>query len=456
MRKIYILLGVAALAILGVGAKFYIDLQPCQADGKRVCFDVETGDFIVENEATLSLYLKSQQQKDWLLEQLHDDIIEYNLKLNIELVDELTAWEAKQQYEADVFYIQKQDAAMIHDDLMIIDPIISGHISLEGLEHFVDIINMEGFRFLPSTYEGLLFVYNETLLEQLGFNVLDKDDKNRIVGLSDWQDLIQLSEQWQQDKPVINRRQLTSVFPFTVSEPWQFYAFLTASGWQMFQDLDVSNPDFLSTDFYHSLLFIDKLFDTSWDLTEQNNSHWRYERAMINMEAPFSIAPEWMNWEEISKKNNQIYRYSAFPTNHSVQLTPLVRVGGLVIKDNPYPSLSHKIFSLLSSHESIQILLDSTDSNMVIPPNQLALYELSEIREEKIKAYSYSVSEPLLALDKNPEILGWDYYLEGRVHQIMLQVFEKEITIEQAQKQLVDDYQQWYTQNNKNGDEDVE
>ncbi len=456
MRKIYILLGIAAIAILGVGTKYYIDLQPCQADGKRVCFDVETGEFIVENEATLSLYLKSQQQKEWLLEQLHDDIIEYNLKLNIEIIDELTAWEAKHQYEADVFYTQKQDAAMIYDDLMVIDSIISDQISLEGLEHFVDIINMEGFRFLPSTYEGLLFVYNETLLEQLGFDVTNKDDKNRIIGLSDWDDLIQLSEQWQQDKPVINRRPLTSVFPFTVSEPWQFYAFLTASGWQMFQDLDVSNPDFLSTDFYHSLLFINKLFDTSWDLSEQNNSNWRYERALMNMEAPFSIAPEWMNWEEISKKNNQTYRYSAFPTNYSVQLTPLVRVGGLVIKDNPYPSLSHKIFSLLSSHESIQILLDSTDSNVVIPSNQIELYELSEIRKEKIKAYSYSVSEPLLALDKNPEILGWDYYLEGRVHQIMLQVFEKEITIEQAQKQLVEDYQQWYAQNNKNGDEDVE
>ncbi len=456
MKKIYITISVVLVAILGVGTKIYVDSQVCRADGTRVCFDVETGAFILEANASLTLYLKTQEQKQWLLEQLKDDIANYNISLEIEIMDELTAWEATYQIDADVFYTQKQDAAMIFDDLLVIDPMISDRISLDGLEHFVDVINMDGFRFLPTTYQGLLFVYNETLLEQLGFDVSNKDEKNRIKQLSDWEDLIKLNEQWQQDKPVVNGRHLTSVFPFTVSEPWQFYAFLTSSGWQMFEDLDASDPDFLSTDFYHSLLFIDKLFNTSWDLSEQNNSRWRYERALINMEAPFSVAPEWLDWDEVSLYNNQIYRYSAFPSNQSVELTPLVKVGGLVIRNNEFPSLSHRIFSLLSSHDNMQTLIDSTTCNLAIPINQLDQYELTESRKERIKAFSYSVSEPLIALENNPDILGWDFYLQGRVHQVILQVFEKEITIEQAQKQLVEDYQQWYIQHNQNGDNDAE
>ena len=64
----------------------------------------------------------------------------------------------------------------------------------------------------------------------------------------------------------------------------------------------------------------------------------------------------------------------------------------------------------------------------------------------------YSVSEPLVALEDNPQILGWEYYLEGRVHAIILDVFSKNITIEQAQLKLVEDYKIWYDQNNQKVD----
>lgn len=446
------MISILIIALFGVGAKVYIDSRPCVANGTRICFDEETGLFTLEQGASLKLFLKSQQQKDWLLEQLKEDIEAYDLDLDILIMDEISAWDAMYTYDADIFYIQKQQAAMIFDELMVIDPLFLKDISFEGIDHFLDVINMDGFRFLPSTYQGLLFVANETLLSQLGIDVSLKDEKNRIIGLTDWEDLIELTQQWQEITPVINRKKITSVFPFTVSEPWQFYAFLTSSGWHMFKDLDVSKPDFFSIEFYHSLLFVKELFETNWDLTKQNQSEWRYEKALINMEAPFSLATEWMDWDAIATINKQVYSYSAFPSNQSNQLTPLVKVGGLVIKDNAYPSLSHKIFTLLSSKENTQILLDSTDLNLVIAHDQIKEYEMDDIRRQKALAYTYSISEPMLALEHDRSILGWDFYLQGHVHEVMLKVFNKELTIEKAQVELIEAYDLWYAQHNQNGD----
>ena len=446
MKKTYILYSLVSLLVLSGTVIVTDHYKACVADGETVCFDQETNRFIVEENAELTVYVKNKEQKEYLLMKLTRDIVDYNLQINVEVYPEVTAWDAVHTLDGDIFYIQQLEAAMIHDQLMEIDERIVNLRSSLGINHLTKMINYEKAVFLPTFYEGLLFAYNETLLESLGFDVNDLDEKNRLNSLNDWQEIMDLLEKWSQERP---DAKITSIFPFTVSEPWQLYAFLTAGKWQMFDSMDVSDPGFLSTDFYHSLIFMKDMFDKEWYFNNLDEKTWNYEQALINKESLFSIATEWMDWEDIAQYTNQEFSYSAFPSNGTTQLTPLVRVDGLVIKENDYPSLSHRIVSILQGLENMQILIDTYDANYVVAHDEFDKLNLSEKQAEKSLAYSYSVSEPLLALEENPSLLGWDFYLQGHVFEVLMQLFNDEITVEEAQLDLVDSYELWYNQHNK-------
>jgi hypothetical protein len=446
MKKIILYLVFVSVVVIGSSWKILDDKTYCYADGTRVCYNQKEQTFNLEKDASLTIYLKTEQQKEYLLTALAQDIVDYNITLDIKIDSSVSAWEAINELNADIFYTQENEAAMIYSDLMSMESVFTDELSFEGIDHFASLINREGIRFVPNSYEGLLFVYNETLLDNLGFDITQKDDKNRVVGLSQWNDALQLSKQWKEERP---NASITSVFPFTVAEPWQFYPFLTAGGWHMFSSDNASQPGFDSPEFYNALVFVDEIFNSKLTFNEQDELAWRFEEALINEDSLFSIATDWLDWEAISLTNNQEYSYSAFLDHMENPLTPLVRVDGLVIKDNPFPTWSHRIFELLTSDENTQLLLDTTSENLVIAKDKLDSFEMDAKRKEKIQAYMYSVSEPLVALENNSQILGWDYYLEGHVHKIILEVFNKNITIEQAQQQLVEDYNSWYNINNQ-------
>lgn len=444
MKKIILYILFVSVVVVGFGWKLVSDWKHCEADGTQVCYNKKKQTFTLENNASLTIYLKTQEQKDYLLSALARDIVDYNLNLDIHIDPSISAWEAIHELNADVFYTQENEAAMIYDELMPMEQEFSDRLSLEGIGHFAALINREGMRFVPSSYEGLLFVYNETLLESLGFDT-SKDDKNRIVGLSEWEDVISLAKRWGEEKPATS---IASIFPFTLAEPWQFYPFLTAGGWHMFSSNKASEPGFDSVEFYNALVFINEIFNSKLSLNEQNELTWRFEDALLKKDSLFSLATDWLDLDAVAQTNNQEYSYSAFLDYKDTPLTPLVRVNGLVIKKNNYPSLSNRIFEILTRDQNTQILLESSKENLVIASDRIDNFEIEEKRKEKIEAYMYSVSEPLVAIENNPQILAWDYYLEGRVHNVILEMFNKSITIEQAQQKLIDDYEVWYNQKN--------
>lgn len=446
MKKLYVVYSLMSLVVISGTAALINHYKPCVADGNTVCFDEETNTFSLEENAELTVYVKNSEQQDYLYMKMTRDIVDYNLKLNVEVNPEISAWDAVFELDADIFYIQQLEAAMMHDYLMEMDNRIVSQRSSTGIEHITSMINFNKTVFLPTTYEGLLFAYNKTLLEELGFDIQDVDEKNRLNALNDWQEIVDLLQQWKLERP---NSSITSVFPFTVSEPWQLYAFLTAGDWHMFDSMDVSDPGFLSLDFYHSLTFIKDLFEEEWYFNGLDEKTWNYEQALINKEALFSIATEWLNWDDIAKHTNQEFGYSAFPSNESIQLSPLVRVNGLVIKENDYPSLSHKVVSILNGLDSMQLLNDTTDEDIVVAHDEFEQLTMEQKEKEKSLAYSYSVSEPLLALENNPTMLGWDFYLQGHVFEVLMKLFDNEITVEEAQLELVESYELWYNQYNK-------
>ncbi|NLA78133.1 MAG: hypothetical protein GX845_01115 [Erysipelothrix sp.] len=447
MKKKTILI-IVALALVGAFAiTLYNKQKPCTPNGKVVCFDDESERYLVEDDAELTIYVKSAAQKAYLLREIKNVVAEASqFTLQVKVNPQIKAWDAVHELDVDVFYIQQAEAAMMIDHLMVVDENFVNDRSSLGIYHLSETINQVKHVFLPTTYEGLLFMYNKTLLEQLGFDVERVDEKNRLVELNNWQAIMDLTDAWHQEKPL---KKLNSIFPFNVREPWQFYPFLTAGGWQMFADDDIEDPGFLSLDFFNSLVFVDQLFSTDWYFNRSLEQTWNYENALINNETLFSLASMWVDWDAISELKNQEYSYSAFPDYESNNLTPLVKVDGLVIKANPYPSLSHAVVSVLHKLEGVQVLLDDGEFNLVIAHDEFEQLTMDDKQYEKSLAYSYSVIEPLVALANNPHILGWDFYLQGNLFDVIQQIHSEELTIEQGQAQLVELYDAWYHQNNQ-------
>lgn len=415
----------------------------CHLNGKQVCFNIETQRFETEKQGQLTIFLQNNEQRDYLLSQIRDQIYQQQLRLIIRTVDEITAWDAVMENNVDIFYIQKDQAAMIVDQLMPISEVIVDQLFLEGLDHFLSVINDRNFVFIPYTYSGSLFVYNKTLLTQLGIDVETVDKLNRPVELSDWTQIMELSNQYYSKVPTINRKPLQALFPLTIDEPWQFYPFLTAGGWQMFENFDASKPTFLSTDFFHSLLFIEKLGQVNWDLTKTKNYSWRYEKTLLTNTAPLGIETEWMNLASYAQRTNQEFIYTAYPTYNNKQLTPLVNIKGLVAKKNKYPSLTNEIIRILTQFDAMQLMLDSSEEALVIPVSMLDQFEIDPIKKQKSLAYAYSVSEPLVALPNNPSIRGWDFYLQGNHVDVIKQVFDQTLSPTEAQLILIERYQEW-------------
>ena len=446
MKKTTLLLMLVTAIVLGVSISVINEYKVCEADGLTVCFDEENKSFIIEENASLTVYVKNNEQKDFLLSKLTREILDYKLDINVLIKPKATAWQAVYEEDVDILYMPLQEAAMMHEYLMEIDERIINLRSHQGIEHITEVINKDKKVFLPTTYQGQLFVYNLTLLESLGFDIQDVDEKNRVRELNSWDKIIRLSQAYKEDLPL---QKVHSVFPFSVSEPWQFYPYLTAGNWQMFESMDASDPGFLTSDFFQSLLFVKKLFDNEWYYNSMDERSWNYEHALINQASLMSIATEWLNWEDIAQYTNQQYQYSAFPDHNNVPLAPLVQVSGLVVKDNEYPSLSHKIISVLNSLESVQILHDSTSLNLVVGLDELTQVNFDPARHQKSLAYSYSDVQPLVALEENPKVLGWDFYLQGDMFEVVLRLFEEKITTEQAQAELVELYNTWYNQYNR-------
>jgi len=97
----------------------------------------------------------------------------------------------------------------------------------------------------------------------------------------------------------------------------------------------------------------------------------------------------------------------------------------------------------------VQILHDSTSLNLVVGLDELTQVNFDHVNHQKSLAYSYSDVQPLVALEENPEVLGWDFYLQGDMFEVVLRLFEEKITTEQAQAELVELYNTWYNQYNR-------
>ena len=124
-------------------------------------------------------------------------------------------------------------------------------------------------------------------------------------------------------------------------------------------------------------------------------------------------------------------------------MTPLARVAGYAVMDNAYPSASMAVLDALLSDEAVKLQLENKDTSIVISPQRRSFFDLTDNQKDQMTAYDFSVSEPLVALEKNPSVRAWEFYMEGHVTEIIQLMIQGNISVEEAQIQLIKKYEEW-------------
>jgi ABC-type glycerol-3-phosphate transport system substrate-binding protein len=441
---------IAVLTLVGGGYVYssYISGDFCRVDGETVCYDLDNKIFKVEERSKITVALPSKGMLDWFLDQFYQAHPGHTVNFDFRIIENLSAQEAL-DLGIDIFYTDTHQAALLYDYLTPFDSRISNNQSVEGIIQFTDVINSNEVLFHPFSYQGLLFIYNKTMLESLGYDISNVTETNLPQIFSSWESLIELAKQWENQPGLYNKNRVQIVFPITFVEKWQFYPFLTAGNWHMFSDNDATQPGFENDNFLASLHFIAQLGKVTWDYSPQPKDDWRYEKVINDQISPFGMAGPWMLIEEIEELKSVDYVFSAFPTYQDQQLKPLVIVTGLVALKNEAPSLTQEILRILSTSQTTQVALDSTKKVLVIPRDQLASFEMSENRRQMSLAFTYSEIEPIVALPENTSKLGFDFYLEADFMSILKSVFKQELSPVDAQQQFISLYESWLSENNR-------
>ncbi len=411
--------------------------RKCTLGDGRVCYNEEAGRYEIEDNAKLSVMVSQQSVADWLTTYFQEDITSGKLTLDFVVQQEVTAWDAVNQSVADVILIQQDQAAMIFDRFLPVDNQLIIKYLIDDIPQFHSLINEETPLWIPQTIDGLLFIYNKTMLDELGINTEQRNEFNLPEQLASWEAISELNQSILEEDILFKSKRIQSAFPLTFQEKWQFYPFLTASGWQMLESNKSSDPGFDSIELFSSLnylMWMEKMF---------GSASWQYEKVISEFISPFGVASPWMFVTEIEAMYEVDFVYAAYPSYQGNVMTPLARVAGYAVMDNAYPSASMAVLDALLSDEIVKLQLENKETSIVISPQRRGDFELTDNQKDHMIAYDYSVSEPLVALENNPSVRAWEFYMEGHVTEIIQLMIQGNISVEEAQIQLIKKYEEW-------------
>ncbi|MDP2814645.1 MAG: hypothetical protein Q8N92_09385, partial [Erysipelotrichaceae bacterium] len=216
MRKWMFLFVIAVITVIGSSYVYssYVRGDFCRVDGETVCYDAENEFFKVEERSKITIALPSVAMQDWFLDQFYQAHPGHTVNFDFRIIENLSAQQAL-DLGVDIFYTDTHQAALLYDRLEPYDLRIASEKSTEGIAKFTEVINSNEVLFRPFSYQGLLFVYNKTMLESLGYDLSQITESNLPTVFSRWEDLMELANQWKNQPAIYNEKEVDVVFPLT-------------------------------------------------------------------------------------------------------------------------------------------------------------------------------------------------------------------------------------------------
>ena len=491
MRKL-LLFSIGVMLALGGCA----EEKPCIAEKGIVCYDEEAQQYQVEEGAKIRVMVENEaygQALEELWNKEHPEQTDVIEPVVVQSFDAAT-WLG---YKTDIALLWSNDAAQIINNFMPVQPELEVVIQEHAPRQFGELLNVDGLRYVPMSYYGLVFSTNMSMLSEMGYDVSDENGDGLADQFDSFEELMKLADEWGGQARTYHERQMEAVFPFAISELWASMVFLSADDFRFFASQDALISGMETEEFLETLKFLRAMGEHSWYLNseesaeeerpavsgveDENSRDTDSELPVVDSESEVEseeFPPESSNVkesqdsseeeEEIILPYQQDFYFSPMPSWKEKILSPLAKTKGYLLSaGTKYPSAANEVYRIIRSEAGIQAYIDTVDEipavtqvdrlenrpnleteeneegkeSQTIEPYYLAFR--NENQRQISYAFSFSQEESMVAFEKDPSVRGWDMLSEIGLIEIAQKVIKQEITPEEAQLELLENSENW-------------
>lgn len=266
MRKL-LLFSIGMMLALGGCA----EEKPCIAEKGIVCYDEEAQQYQVEEGAKIRVMVENEaygQALEELWNKEHPEQTDVIEPVVVQSFDAAT-WLG---YKTDIALLWSNDAAQIINNFMPVQPELEAVIQEHAPRQFGELLNIDGLRYVPMSYYGLVFSTNMTMLSEMGYDVSDENGDGLADQFDSFEELMKLADEWGGQARTYHERQTEAVFPFAISELWASMVFLSADDFRFFASQDALLSGMETEEFLETLKFLRAMGEHSWYLNSEESA----------------------------------------------------------------------------------------------------------------------------------------------------------------------------------------
>ena len=266
MRKL-LLFSIGVMLALGGCA----EEKPCIAEKGIVCYDEEVQQYQVEEGAKIRVMVENEaygQALEELWNKEHPEPTDVIEPVVVQSFDAAT-WLG---YKTDIALLWSNDAAQIINNFMPVQPELEVVIQEHAPRQFGELLNVDGLRYVPMSYYGLVFSTNMSMLSEMGYDVSDENGDGLADQFDSLEELMKLADEWGGQARTYHERQMEAVFPFAISELWASMVFLSADDFRFFASQDALISGMETEEFLETLKFLRAMGEHSWYLNREESA----------------------------------------------------------------------------------------------------------------------------------------------------------------------------------------
>lgn len=399
----------------------------CDPNGKVACYSKTDKSFLIEPDAKIKVAVRNAGYGEALVSLWNRTHRDHKGAVEYVEVDNYTAMYYMLNEDIDLMYLDYEEVPLIMDTCFAYTEELSDYLS-DTLDEREFLVNENSMIFTPMEYQGLLFAYNQVMLDRLQVS------HEQVESFEDILEMIKRA----------NETDVFCFYPLSFTEKYSLYPLLTAGGFEMFSTNQADEVGFDSEEFLESLKFIYALKDYNlYPDTSLSAAQLPYALDMVlaDNDTVFTLISNMMyiNYED----ENADYCFAKMPSYKGNTLTPLCDIYGYCISAySDCPSAASELLRLIRSEEGLEAFISETDAVPYITED-MEIEDLDNERRQKSLAYRYSVTEPLIALETDTTKRVWDMYYEIDFLPVLRALYDHQIQPEKAQEEFVELAEDW-------------
>ena len=428
-------------------------LKTCDAtklDGATVCYDEKLKQYAVETDAVLVVNVDNDAVGNAVValwDAAHPDFAGKVTFVNTgsqgatdRLATDTTAF-------PDVTMAIDGEVSRNVTHMLPVDAVLATIIKANAVDSFYNAGNSTGVTvYAPVTYDGMAFIWNETMLTALGLSVVDANKDGLPDAFDTWEKIFALSTSWKTTRPSYKGAPVNTVFPLSLGEVWSGYMSLTSTGWEIFSTGDATKPGYDDAKFKSSFQFLLDAKEAAIAVDELGNTlaaenmGWKWDGVLADQSAPFGLVGTWMDPAAAAATNNVVFHISTLPTYKGNHLTPFVKTKGWVINGyTKYQSAATELLRLIYSKDGFQAMVDhssyapSLKDGSALTPN----LDAAGVQAQFMKAFVYNYPEPFYTMPNNKTKKGMDSVFYPYMGATLANVWNGTKTVDEAVAELI-------------------